>query len=161
LDHREPDPVLDGTAGIQVLELREQRRLDAAAEGVQADDRRVADELEDGGVVPGHCRESVLGAGIVSKPSEGRAMKIAVGGKGNVGGGLADRWERAGHEVTRIGRDGGDVSDADVVLLAVPGGSVVEAFEAVSGWDGKTVIDTTNLVGAQPPDGFASNTEYV
>jgi predicted dinucleotide-binding enzyme len=88
-------------------------------------------------------------------------MKIAVVGKGNVGGGLADRWERAGHEVTRIGRDGGDVSDADVVLLAVPGGSVVEAFEAVSGWDGKTVIDTTNLVGAQPPDGFASNTEYV
>lgn len=88
-------------------------------------------------------------------------MKIAVVGKGNVGGGLADRWERAGHEVTRIGRDGGDVSDADVVLLAVPGGSVVEAFETVSGWDGKTVIDTTNLVGVQPPDGFASNTEYV
>jgi len=47
-------------------------------------------------------------------------MRIAVVGKGNVGGGLADRWEKAGHEVTRIGRDGGDVSDADVVLFAVP-----------------------------------------
>jgi 8-hydroxy-5-deazaflavin:NADPH oxidoreductase len=88
-------------------------------------------------------------------------MKIAVVGKGNVGGGLADRWERAGHEVTRIGKDGGDVAGADVVLIAVPGGSLPEVFETVSGWDGKTVIDATNLIGAQPPDGFSSNTEFV
>jgi 8-hydroxy-5-deazaflavin:NADPH oxidoreductase len=88
-------------------------------------------------------------------------MKVAVVGKGNVGGGLADRWERAGHEVTRIGKDGGDVSDADVVLLAVPGSAVAEAFETVGGWDGKTVIDATNLVGAEPPAGFSSNTEFV
>jgi predicted dinucleotide-binding enzyme len=88
-------------------------------------------------------------------------MKIAVVGKGNVGGGLADRWERAGHEVTRIGKDGGDVAGADVVLVAVPGGSLPEVFETVSGWDGKTVIDTTNLIGAQPPGGFSSNTEFV
>jgi 8-hydroxy-5-deazaflavin:NADPH oxidoreductase len=88
-------------------------------------------------------------------------MKIAVVGKGNVGGGLADRWERAGHDVTRIGKDGGDVSDADAVLLAVPGGAVADAFEGVRGWDGKTVIDATNLVGVDPPDGFSSNTEFV
>jgi 8-hydroxy-5-deazaflavin:NADPH oxidoreductase len=49
-------------------------------------------------------------------------MRIAVVGKGNVGGGLADRWEKAGHDVARIGREGGDVSDADAVLFAVPGG---------------------------------------
>jgi len=88
-------------------------------------------------------------------------MKIAVVGRGNVGSGLADRWERAGHEVARIGRDGGDVSDADVVLLAVPGGAVADAFELVSGWDGKTVIDATNLIGAEPPSGFGSNAEFV
>jgi predicted dinucleotide-binding enzyme len=88
-------------------------------------------------------------------------MKIAVVGKGNVGGGLADLWERAGHEVTRIGKDGGDVSDAEVVLVAVPGAAIGDAFERVSGWDGKTVIDATNLVGASPPDGFASNAEFV
>jgi predicted dinucleotide-binding enzyme len=88
-------------------------------------------------------------------------MKIAVVGKGNVGGGLADRWERAGHEVTRIGKEGGDVSAAEAVLVAVPGGAVAEALEAVSGWDGKTVIDATNLVGTPPPDGFASNAEFV
>jgi len=88
-------------------------------------------------------------------------MKVAVVGKGNVGGGLADRWESAGHEVTRIGKDGGDVSDAEAVLIAVPGGSLAEVFETVSGWDGKTVIDATNLIGAEPPDGFSSNAEFV
>jgi 8-hydroxy-5-deazaflavin:NADPH oxidoreductase len=88
-------------------------------------------------------------------------MKIAVVGKGNVGGGLADRWERAGHDVTRIGKDGGDVSDADSVLVAVPGGALGDVFESVTGWEGKTVIDATNLIGADPPDGFSSNTEFV
>ena len=53
-------------------------------------------------------------------------MRITVLGRGNVGGGLADLWERAGHQVTRLGHDGGDVSDADVVLVAVPGGAIAE-----------------------------------
>jgi predicted dinucleotide-binding enzyme len=88
-------------------------------------------------------------------------MKIAVVGRGNVGGGLADRWERAGHEVTRIGRDGGDVSDAEAVLVAVPGGAVGEALEKVQGIQGKTVIDATNLAGAEPPSGFASNAGFI
>jgi 8-hydroxy-5-deazaflavin:NADPH oxidoreductase len=88
-------------------------------------------------------------------------MKIAVLGRGNIGGGLGDRWERAGHEVTRIGKEGGDVSDAEVVLVAVPGGAIADAFEAVSGWAGKTVIDATNLVGVQPPGGHSSNAEFV
>src|SRR5215212_6305726 len=42
-------------------------------------------------------------------------MKIAVVGRGNVGGGLGDLWEKASHEVKRIGREGGDVSNAEVV----------------------------------------------
>jgi predicted dinucleotide-binding enzyme len=88
-------------------------------------------------------------------------MRVAVVGRGRVGGGLGDLWERAGHEVTRIGREGGDVSAADAVLLAVPGGSVSEALETVTGWAGKTVIDATNLIGADPPAGFASNAEFV
>lgn len=89
-------------------------------------------------------------------------MKIAVVGKGNVGGGLADRWEKAGHEVVaRLGKDGGDVADADVVVFAVPGGAIADAVDRVSGLDGKTAIDATNLVGASPPEGFASNAAYV
>jgi 8-hydroxy-5-deazaflavin:NADPH oxidoreductase len=88
-------------------------------------------------------------------------MKIAVVGRGNVGGGLADRWERAGHEVDRIGKDGGDVSGADAVLIAVPGAAVAEALDAVQGIEGKTVVDATNLVGSEPPGGFASNAEFI
>src|ERR671927_258948 len=88
-------------------------------------------------------------------------MKIAVVGRGNVGGGLADLWEKAGHDVTRIGSEGGDVSDAEAVLFAVPGGAVPDAVENVSALDGKTVIDATNLVGTEPPDGFDSNAEFL
>jgi predicted dinucleotide-binding enzyme len=88
-------------------------------------------------------------------------MQIAVIGRGNVGGGLADLWERAGHSVSRIGRDGGDVSDAEAVLIAVPGGAVAQALDDVTGIDGKTVIDATNLIGSDPPAGFASNAEFV
>jgi 8-hydroxy-5-deazaflavin:NADPH oxidoreductase len=88
-------------------------------------------------------------------------MKIAVIGRGNVGGGLADLWEKAGHEVTRIGKDGGDVSDAEAVLVAVPGGAIADALDKVQGLDGKTVLDATNLIGADRPSGFDSNAEYV
>lgn len=88
-------------------------------------------------------------------------MKIAVAGRGNVGGGLADLWERAGHEVQRLGRQGGEVSGAEVVLLAMPGGAIAEAIDALQGIGGKTVIDATNLVGTPPPSGFASNAEFV
>jgi|SRR5690348_6384077 len=88
-------------------------------------------------------------------------MRITVVGRGKLGGGLADLWERAGHEVTRLGRDGGDVSDADAVLVAVPGGAIAEAFDRLRGVEGKTMIDATNLPGVPPPAGFASNAEFV
>jgi predicted dinucleotide-binding enzyme len=88
-------------------------------------------------------------------------MNIAVIGRGNVGGGLADKWEQAGHSVTRIGKDGGDVSDAEAVLIAVPGGAIEDALGKVSGLAGKTAIDATNLFGADRPSGFDSNAEYV
>jgi predicted dinucleotide-binding enzyme len=88
-------------------------------------------------------------------------MKIAVVGRGNVGGGLADRWERAGHTVARLGREGGDVSEADAVLVAVPGAAIADALDKVRGLAGKTVIDATNLFGVAPPSGFDSNAEFV
>jgi predicted dinucleotide-binding enzyme len=88
-------------------------------------------------------------------------MKIAVIGRGNVGGGLADLWEQAGHEVTRIGKEGGDVSDAEAVLVAVPGGAIEAALDNVQGLQGKTAIDATNLFGADRPSGFQSNAEFV
>ncbi len=88
-------------------------------------------------------------------------MKITTVGRGNIGGGLGDLWAKAGHEVMAIGRDGGDVSSADAVLIAVPGAAVGEALVGIQGLEGKTVIDATNLVGAEPPGGFASNAEFI
>ena len=87
-------------------------------------------------------------------------MNITVIGRGNVGGGLAARWERAGHAVQTLGRDGGDAGGADVVVLAVPGGEVADALAKVSGIDGKVVIDATNVVGERNGD-FDSNAHWV
>jgi predicted dinucleotide-binding enzyme len=88
-------------------------------------------------------------------------MNITVYGKGNVGGGLADSWERAGHRVTRLGHNGGDVSSADVLLVAVPGGEIATALDRLTGLEGKTAIDATNLFNEDAPKGFASNAEFV
>jgi 8-hydroxy-5-deazaflavin:NADPH oxidoreductase len=80
-------------------------------------------------------------------------MNITVIGRGNVGGGLAKRWRAAGHEVQELGRDGGDASDADVVLVAVPGGEIESGLSKVTGLAGKTAIDATNWFGSaeRPP----------
>ena len=64
-------------------------------------------------------------------------MKITTIGKGNIGGGLARLFERAGHDVTTLGHEGGDASDADVVIVAVPGGAITEALGRVNGIDGQ------------------------
>ena len=71
-------------------------------------------------------------------------MKITVIGRGNVGGGLARRWRDAGHEVQELGRDGGDASAADVLLVAVPSPEIANALGGVTGIEGKTTIDATN-----------------
>jgi predicted dinucleotide-binding enzyme len=82
-------------------------------------------------------------------------MNITVIGRGHVGGGLAQRWEKAGHRVTRIGRDGGDASDADVVLVAVPSNQISDALRQVEGLQGKIAIDATNAYGGRD-EGFPS-----
>ncbi len=71
-------------------------------------------------------------------------MRITTIGRGNIGGGLAGLWERAGHEVTTLGSDGGDASDAELVLVAVPSGAISEALRKVTGLEGKIAIDATN-----------------
>ncbi|WP_439681128.1 dinucleotide-binding protein [Embleya sp. MST-111070] len=72
-------------------------------------------------------------------------MKITVIGRGRVGGGLAALWTGAGHEVTGIGREGGDATGADVVVVAVPGPSIEDALARVSGLDGQVTVDTCNI----------------
>jgi 8-hydroxy-5-deazaflavin:NADPH oxidoreductase len=71
-------------------------------------------------------------------------MNVTTIGRGNVGGGLARRWQKAGHTVTQLGRDGGDAADADVILVAVPSNAIADALAKVSGLHGKVAIDATN-----------------
>jgi len=87
-------------------------------------------------------------------------MKITVIGRGNVGGGLAERWRRSGHEVTELGQDGGDATDADVLLVAVPSAAIAEALGRVSGSNGKTTIDATNAFRDRD-ESFESNAHQV
>ncbi len=82
-------------------------------------------------------------------------MRVAVIGAGKIGGTLGGKWEEAGHEVVYGLRDpskkegakttAAALHGADAVLLAVPGGAVVEFVHAhAKGLDGKVVIDATN-----------------
>lgn len=87
-------------------------------------------------------------------------MNIAVIGRGNVGGGLAELWQAAGHDVQAFGKDGGDASSADVVVVAVPSGAIKEALGTVSGIEGKTTIDATNAFGGRD-ESYASLAEEV
>lgn len=90
-------------------------------------------------------------------------MKITTIGRGEIGGTLGRLWGAAGHDVTQLGRDGGDAGDADVVLLASPGTVVAEALAGVSGLSGKIILDATNRLASQapPPAGYDSVAEYV
>ena len=94
-------------------------------------------------------------------------MKVAIIGAGNVGRALATSITRAGHEVTiaaknpdhaqaaarEIGVASADsnvaaVTDADVVILAVPFAGAADEVAADIGNDvaGKTIVDVTNPI---------------
>lgn len=87
-------------------------------------------------------------------------MRISTIGRGTVGAGLARLWREAGHEVDEVGRDGGDVSAADAVLVAVPGARISAALGNVTGLRGKLAIDATNIMPARQGD-FASYADEV
>ena len=82
-------------------------------------------------------------------------MRITVVGRGSVGGGLAGLWRQAGHEVTTLGRDGGDASDAEVVVVAVPSDAIADALGKVKGIGGKVAIDACNAAAGRN-EGFES-----
>ena len=76
-------------------------------------------------------------------------MKIVTLSRGNVGGGLAALWRKAGHEVTEPGRDGGDASEADEVVVAVAGPTISDALGEVTDQAGKIAIDATNAFSSR------------
>jgi hypothetical protein len=82
-------------------------------------------------------------------------MKIATIGRGNIGGGLAGKWRKAGHEVTELGRDGGDVSGTEAILVAIPSKAIPDALGKVTGLGDQVVIDATNAFTGRT-EGFES-----
>jgi hypothetical protein len=97
-------------------------------------------------------------------------MRIAVIGKGNIGGTLGGRWRAAGHDVVYGARGGSGegpggapvlgiaeaLEDAAVALLAVPGQAVPDLLqEQGAALAGKVVIDAVNRIGAPELDSRA------
>ena len=62
--------------------------------------------------------------------------------------------------MTELGRDGGDASGAEVLVVAVPGDAIADALAKVGGIDGKVAIDATNAVRVRD-DGFPSRAHQV
>lgn len=87
-------------------------------------------------------------------------MHITVIGRGHVGGGLARRWTTAGHDVTALGREGGDVAGADVVLVALPSAAIADGLAKVRGLRGQVTIDATNTFDPYPA-GYESLAQQV
>jgi hypothetical protein len=96
-------------------------------------------------------------------------MTIGILGAGNVGGALAKRWSMKDHEVLlgvrnpEVKREWSGVpnisvhpvdvaiSKAEVILMALPVGAIVETLKSITDESrGKVLIDATNSVFAKP-----------
>ncbi|MEZ4984700.1 MAG: NAD(P)-binding domain-containing protein [Saprospiraceae bacterium] len=97
-------------------------------------------------------------------------MKIAIIGTGNVGGALATRWAKAGHQILLGVRDtqhfkgaellqnpntsahtiGEAVQQAETILVATPPQYAEELTQAFGDAAGKVIIDATNSVRTRP-----------
>lgn len=72
-------------------------------------------------------------------------MRVTVIGRGNVGSGLGRLWSDRGHQVSLLGRDGGDAGSADVIVVAVAAAHIGEALDSISGLAGQPTIDACNI----------------
>jgi 8-hydroxy-5-deazaflavin:NADPH oxidoreductase len=73
---------------------------------------------------------------------------------------LARRWQAAGHDVSALGREGGDATGSEALLVAVPSSAIEDAFDSVKGTAGIPAIDATNAYGGRQ-GGFESFTHQV
>ena len=106
-------------------------------------------------------------------------MNITIIGHGNVGSTLAKGWADAGHDITIGARDPEDakakklaefsekievgsisnsVTDAEVILVAIPAPAVGELAKQLGKIEGKVIIDATNSV-FEGPEGYATGAE--
>ena len=130
-------------------------------------------------------RSAKITAAVLALPlflifnSTALAAKIAVIGTGNVGSALGPEFAALGHTIVYGSRTPNeqDVKDlvaktghgatattqpeavkgADIVLLAVPGNLAVQITQSLGDLSGKIIIDPTNRVNRNSPDGYANH----
>lgn len=108
-------------------------------------------------------------------------MKIAIIGTGNVGGTLAAKWAKAGHEIVLGVRDtanfkgqellrnpntkamsvGEAVKASEVILIATPAPLAAEVAKSLGDTNGKVIIDTMNVVMGRGPAGFSNASDAI
>lgn len=108
-------------------------------------------------------------------------MKIAIIGTGNVGGTLATKWAKAGHEINLGVQDSSNFKGMDllknpntkifsieeavrlsiVILVATPATAAVEVAKSLGNTTGKIIIDSMNIVMGRGPKGFKSTAEAI
>lgn len=111
--------------------------------------------------------------------SQGSAETIAFIGTGNVSATLGPKFSQMGHDViygsrTPLRSDvqqlvaetsngafattpSESVVDADIVVVAVPGGLLTQVVNGLGDLSGKIIVDPTNPLYPDPDDGFANN----
>lgn len=108
-------------------------------------------------------------------------MKIAIIGTGNVGGALAGKWAKAGHQVFLGVKDRNEfkgkpllsnpntsahsveeaVALADIILLATPAPAAVDVAKSLGDTSGKIIIDAMNIVMGRGPQGFNNTADAI
>ncbi|MBK9290277.1 MAG: NAD(P)-binding domain-containing protein [Bacteroidetes bacterium] len=108
-------------------------------------------------------------------------MNIAIIGTGNVGGALATKWAKAGHNIflgvqdtknfkgqkllknanTTVHSIQEAVAKSEVILLATPAKATIEVVKSLGDTSGKVVIDAMNIIMKQGPDGFSNTTDAI
>lgn len=108
-------------------------------------------------------------------------MKIAIIGTGNVGGALATKWAKCGHDITLGVRDTTNfkgkellnnpnttvdtitqaVKKSEVILIATPAITAIDVAQSLGNTEGKVIIDTMNIVMGKGPSGFSNTTDAI
>ena len=124
-----------GRGGASLAPARERQSRRAEPQPVGGPDRPHRRRRAEGGVAGGGSRRPHNRG----NPG-GITVNITTIGRARIGGGLGNAGAlSAGHAVRLLGRDGGDVSAADVVLIAVPSGAISEALGRVDGSRGQAI----------------------
>lgn len=108
-------------------------------------------------------------------------MNIAIIGTGNVGGALATKWSKAGHNIFLGVKDTSNfkgkhlienprttvlvveeaVAKSEVILIATPATAAIEVVTSLGDTSGKIIIDAMNIVMGRGPKGFDNTSDAI